>query len=57
MSDAVVKQLPPNVFAQTYSFAKQIPIEKLPKIAPLLQSVVRELVFGLNGRMQRFGAF
>ncbi len=34
MSDSVVRQLPPDVFAQTYSFKNHVPIEKLPRIAP-----------------------
>ena len=34
MSESVVGRLPPDVFAQTYSFANHISIDKLPKIAP-----------------------
>src|SRR5260370_29364824 len=36
MSDSVVGRLPPDAFAQTYSFANHISIDKLPKIAPAI---------------------
>jgi len=58
MSDSVLSQLPAHVFAQTYSFANHIPIEKLPKVAPAIAiGGQRELLFGLIVIMPRSGAF
>lgn len=57
MSDSVIERLPPDVFAQTYSFTNHIPIERLPKVAPAVAITAQRIGVWFDGDNAKIWGF